>query len=233
VESSLQGISSSSLLRKRNKLSVKIWTCSWRGKPAANDERLRFIYPCILCYKFLTSKCRRELDLGLYMTSGLAKRMPLRSADLPFFNLFGGQTRRKSALRSGIIFVSPEVMHRPRSGQDRACRISDFCFKFPLIQSILPPAFPSSWKSCLSKVYIYIYTANPTWGDIFESSKLKAWTSLLPRFSEKRRSSFELWALKRYSKISPQVGSAVPSTDCLRCLNKFLKGTFVSILGGP
>ena len=37
-----------------------------------------------------------------------------------------------------------------------------------------------------------VYTANPTWGDIFESSKLKAQTSLLPRYSEKRRSSFEL-----------------------------------------
>ena len=35
-------------------------------------------------------------------------------------------------------------------------------------------------------------TANPTWGDIFKSSKLKARTSLLPRFSEKRLSSFEL-----------------------------------------
>jgi len=35
-------------------------------------------------------------------------------------------------------------------------------------------------------------TANPTYGDIFESSKLKAQTSLLPCFSEKRRSSFEL-----------------------------------------
>jgi len=35
-------------------------------------------------------------------------------------------------------------------------------------------------------------TANPSWGDIFESSKLKARTSLLPRFSEKRSSSFEL-----------------------------------------
>ena len=40
--------------------------------------------------------------------------------------------------------------------------------------------------------YIYICTANPTWGDIFESSKLKAQKSLLPRFSGKRRSSFEL-----------------------------------------
>ena len=40
-------------------------------------------------------------------------------------------------------------------------------------------------------------------------SKLKARTSLLPRFSEKRRSSFELWALKELSKMSPQVGLAV------------------------
>jgi len=52
-------------------------------------------------------------------------------------------------------------------------------------------------------------TANPTWGDIFESSKLKAQTSLLPRFSEKRLSSFELWALKQHSKMSPQVGLAI------------------------
>jgi len=52
-------------------------------------------------------------------------------------------------------------------------------------------------------------TANPTCGDIFESSKLKAWTSLLPRFSQKRRSSFELQALKQHSKMSFQVGLAV------------------------
>ena len=47
-------------------------------------------------------------------------------------------------------------------------------------------------------------TANPTWGDIFESSKHIARTSLLPIFSERRRSSFELWALKQHSKMSPQ-----------------------------
>ena len=58
-------------------------------------------------------------------------------------------------------------------------------------------------------IYVYIYTANPTWGDIFESSKLKARSSFLPRFSEMRRSSFELQALKQHSKMSPQVGSAV------------------------
>jgi len=46
----------------------------------------------------------------------------------------------------------------------------------------------------------FFSTANPTWGDIFESSKL----NLLPRFSEKRRSSFELWALKQHSKCHPK-----------------------------
>jgi len=44
----------------------------------------------------------------------------------------------------------------------------------------------------LYKVMNECVTANPNWRDIFESSKLKARTSLLPRFSEKRRSSFEL-----------------------------------------
>ena len=44
---------------------------------------------------------------------------------------------------------------------------------------------------------------------LFQKSKLKARTSLLPRFSEKRSSNFELWALKELSKMSPQVGLAV------------------------
>ena len=47
-------------------------------------------------------------------------------------------------------------------------------------------------------------TANPTWGLIFESSKLKAQTSLLPRFSEKRSSSFELWARNSIRKCHPK-----------------------------
>ena len=37
---------------------------------------------------------------------------------------------------------------------------------------------------------------NPTWGDIFKSSKLKERTSFLPCFNEKKRSSFELWAFE-------------------------------------
>ena len=44
-------------------------------------------------------------------------------------------------------------------------------------------------------------TANPTWGVIFERSKLKARTSLLPRFSEKRSLSFELWASSFWNSI--------------------------------
>jgi len=79
--------------------------------------------------------------------------------------------------------------------------------------------------------YIQLCAVNPTWGDIFESSKLKDRMSLLPRFSEKRRSSFELWALKQHSKMSPQVGLAVHRHDLLfnfidpqtRVLNYFWK----------
>jgi len=66
----------------------------------------------------------------------------------------------------------------------------------------------SAYHSCAG-------TANPTWDVIFESSKLKARMSLSPRFSEKRRSSFELWALKQYSKMSPQVGLAVCLLWCV------------------
>jgi len=58
---------------------------------------------------FQVSTCRVESDLGLHMTSVLAKKMPLRSADFrrimrrnTFFN-------RKSALRSGILFTRTNV----------------------------------------------------------------------------------------------------------------------------
>ena len=42
---------------------------------------------------------------------------------------------------------------------------------------------------------MWLGTAGPTWGVIFEGSRLKARSSLLPRFGEKGRSNFELWAL--------------------------------------
>ena len=62
-----------------------------------------------------------------------------------------------------------------------------------------------------------------------QSSKLKARTSLLPRFSEKRRSSFDLWALKQLSKMSPQVGLMYKGKfqwDILRCPLAPLAATF-------
>jgi len=49
------------------------------------------------------------------MTSVLAKRTPMRSADFRFLNVFGRKIRQKSALRSGILFASTKVMHRPNS----------------------------------------------------------------------------------------------------------------------
>ena len=42
---------------------------------------------------------------------------------------------------------------------------------------------------------MWLGMAGPTWGVTFEGSRLKARPSLLPRFGEKGRSNFELWAL--------------------------------------
>jgi len=72
-------------------------------------------------------------------------------------------------------------------------------------------------------------TANPNWDDIFESLKLKARTSLLPHFIGKRHSSFELWALKQHSKMSPQVGSAASYMSFVRVLYLFCEDTLVKI----
>ena len=71
-------------------------------------------------------------------------------------------------------------------------------------------------------------TANPTRGDVFESSELKARTSLLPRSSGKVRSSFELLALKQHSKMSPRVGLAVYGLSLRQRLTLFV----VFSLGG-
>jgi len=49
------------------------------------------------------------------MTSVRAKRMRLRSAGSRFKNVFGRKIRRKSALRSRILFARTDVMHGPRS----------------------------------------------------------------------------------------------------------------------
>jgi len=104
-----------------------------------------------------------------------------------------------------------------------------FCFQQRLIVSRSEPDSKQKTETELTFWYVFPYfvhsepfqskqqqkqlcTANSIWGDNFESSKLKARTSLLPYFNEKRRSSFELRALKKHSKMSPQVGLAVPVT---------------------
>ena len=98
VESSLQSISSNSLLGKRTNCSVVIQMWTWRGKSAASarawlrerrGRAVAFCYSVRICYMFLILKCTGWSDLGLCMTSGLAKRMRLRSADFLFFNVFG------------------------------------------------------------------------------------------------------------------------------------------------
>jgi len=80
-------------------------TYGQRSGMAAGGKRgaLAFYLSVRICYMFLMSKCRGELDLGLCMTSVLAKRMPLRSAD--FRRILRPNTfeNRKSALRSGIL----------------------------------------------------------------------------------------------------------------------------------
>jgi len=79
---------------------------------------------------------------------------------------------------------------------------------------------PTRWYTCWTPESEISGTANPTWGDIFESS-FKAQSSklerLLPlkggkrhvRALQQRRWSFELRALKQHLKMWPQVGSAV------------------------
>jgi len=79
------------------------------GMAAGSKRRVR------ICYMLLILKCREESGLGLCMTSVLAKRMPLRSADFRRILRPNAFKNRKSALRSGILFASTEVMHRPRS----------------------------------------------------------------------------------------------------------------------
>ena len=64
------------------------------------------------CYMFRIPKCRRKSNLGLCTTLGLAKRMRLCGDDFRFKNMFGRKICWKSALRSRILFASPEVVHR-------------------------------------------------------------------------------------------------------------------------
>ena len=62
---------------------------------------------------------------------------------------------------------------------------------------------------------IYIYTANPSWGDIFECC-FKAQSSKLERLFSLKRGKRDVRALSfELSKMSPQVGLAVYIHICM------------------
>jgi len=92
-------------------------TCGQRSSKAAECKRraLGNYFSERICYMFLLSKCRRDSDLGLCTTSGLAFGEPQRNDKIRFFLRRNTFFFRKSPLRLGSPNASPEVVHRPRS----------------------------------------------------------------------------------------------------------------------
>ena len=104
-------------VRSNSNVILTRQTCSQRSCRVAGSKRraLAFYFSMRIWYVFSTSICKGKLDLGLCVISLLAKRMWPHSTDFWFKNLFDRRIRRKSALRTRILFASTEVMHRPRS----------------------------------------------------------------------------------------------------------------------
>jgi len=92
-------------------------TCSQRSSMSAGSKRQGLaIYFCVRIYHmFLIWKSRRQLDLGLCITSVLANRMPPSIGKFRQFLRPNMLLNRKSPPRSGFLFASTEVVHRPRS----------------------------------------------------------------------------------------------------------------------
>jgi len=92
-------------------------TCGQRSGMAAGSKRraIAFYFSVRICNMFLILKCKEESDLGPSLTSGLAKRMRLCGRDLRRILWPNTLLNRKSPLLSCTFFLSPEVMHRPRS----------------------------------------------------------------------------------------------------------------------
>ena len=81
-------------------------TCVQRSGMAAASKRRALFFFCLvrICYMFLISKCRGESNLGLCMSSGLAKRMPLRSADFRRILRPNAFKNQKAALHYAVAF---------------------------------------------------------------------------------------------------------------------------------
>jgi len=105
------------VVRSNSNVILTRQTCGQRSSRVAASKRraLAFYFSIQIWYVFSISKCRGKSDLGVCMTSVLAKRMLLHTADFGFKNVFGRRIRRKSALRSRIQFANTEVMHTTRS----------------------------------------------------------------------------------------------------------------------
>jgi len=85
-------------------------TCSQRSGMAAvrNRRAIAFYFPVRICYMFPMMKCRGKSELGLCMTSVIAKRMPLLSADFRRILRLNTLKNRKSALRSRFSLEVPK-----------------------------------------------------------------------------------------------------------------------------
>jgi len=92
-------------------------TCGERSSRVAGSKyrALAFYFSVRMWHMFLISKYREKSNLGLRMTSVLAQRMRLRSANFQQILRPSTFLNQKSALCGRILCASPEVMHRPRS----------------------------------------------------------------------------------------------------------------------
>jgi len=112
VESSLQGISSFVLVKTKELVDSNVnviltrQICGQRSSMSAGSKRraLANYFSIQICSMFLITKCRGESDSVLCTTSGLAKRMRLRCADIRLKNVFGCKDRRQSA-RTAVFFL--------------------------------------------------------------------------------------------------------------------------------
>jgi len=92
------------------------YTCRQHTKRVAGSkyQALALYLSIRICYMRSCSEDQNlEVSLGLCTTSGLAKRMQLRSAE---FRSKTCSATNLSKLLSLILFANPEVVHRPRQG---------------------------------------------------------------------------------------------------------------------
>jgi len=98
-------------------LTLTRQTCNQRSSRAAESKRrvLGNYFSQQICYMFLISKCRRDWGPGLAQLRYLRKEHCCAMLNSDFFCRRNTFFFRKSSLRSGSLFASTEVVHRPGS----------------------------------------------------------------------------------------------------------------------